>query len=166
MRPSQGMLSFALMSNTSPSRPPAPHTPHPQGGNTPWLWGRQKQRCVCRPLGLNASFMRPGWHGSDWVGWCGPSWKKHNWCLLYPLPLAPDYENIQNQLWCSIKMKKTKLFFSFKNLSFIFPSNCNKTINTNDLFCLKILWWPTGAKHDTTADCAVVNVRIGRQNEV
>lgn len=83
MRPSQGMLSFALMSNTSPTcSPPAPPPP-PRGGIHLGCEGRQKQCCVCRPLGLNAAFMRPGWHGSDWVGWWGPSWKKkHNWCLL------------------------------------------------------------------------------------
>lgn len=54
--------------------------------------------------------MRPGWHGSDWVGWCGPSWKKHNWCLLYPLPSLPQTIGIYKTS-CGVQWKCKKQIF-------------------------------------------------------
>ena len=68
MRPSQGMVSFSLMSNT-----PLALLHPPSRGNTPKV-GQQKQRCVSGPPGLNAAFMRPGWVRSDWVTWSWSRW--------------------------------------------------------------------------------------------
>lgn len=130
MRPSQGMVSFSLMSNT-----PLALLHPPSRGNTPRV-GQQKQRCVSGPPGLNAAFMRPGWVRSDWVTWSWSRWhtdththslthththKTHKWCSFFP------DDDDKKQLWCRSDGAFRLVVFSNTLLRFVSFTCFHKT---------------------------------------